>query len=1039
MFSLRKLQQQTHLIKEFWENELQDTYQVSIFHDQRPTHTTLPEAAEFSAFAPGQQFSGHDQYYWLKFPVVVPALADGAQYQINVQVLSNQDNGNSIAEGMVFADGMPIQAVDGNHRDIMLDDSYRYQQVTIAICFWTGLGSNTLYPEPVYTYHAIRGGVFDADGYYTWRYLDVMAQTVAEFDDDEPLKYAYLNVMNQVVKLFNFGALGHAAFAENTKQALALIHQFTKAHAGQDKQFNIAAIGHTHIDVAWLWRLQHTREKTGRSFATELSLMKQYPEYVFMHSTPQVYDFVKHDYPQLYEQIKQRVQEGRWEPDGATWLEPDMNIPSGESITRQFLYGGKFFKQEFNAKQTVLWLPDVFGYSAALPQIMLGFDIHNFMTTKISWNDTNHMPHDTFDWEGIDGSKVLTYFITTVDQGDDYKHGDGFFATYNGQLTPHSVLGSYHRYQDKLQNDDLLLSMGYGDGGGGPTREMVENEQIMNELPGLPSVHPTRVDDFFKQLRANFAASGQAVPQWAGELYFEYHRGTYTSQARVKKENRQLEYALRALEIRATEAQVYANVPYPAEKIQALWQIVMRNQFHDILPGSSIHEVYTDNAAEYQQAFAGIKALNADLDQALRGQLETALTVRNDLAWARQAVITVDQPNAGHYETEDGTVLTSVRQGTALIVQTPVVPALSEMTLKFVAGADATDALPAETAGQGVETAQYRVTWDASGVLTSVYDKTNQQEVINSLGGNRLTVYEDRPLDWDNWNIDADYVDKATQLQANQVQVTEYSALRTVVTFTYRFQASTITQQMILTAGSPRIDFDTKVQWHEHHQLLRVAFDTTVQANEATYDIQYGNVRRSTHRNTSWDVAKFETVGHKWGDLSRPDYGVALLNNAKYGYDITEHTLSLSLIKSGQGPDPEADQGTHHFTYSLLPHRGNFVEGGVEQQASELNVPLTQAVGQVADDQQALFAFGADQLPVAVDAIKQSEDGQRVILRLHDYSGACSTLKFKPQFTYQAAALTNLAEVAQQTIAAVDGWFEISLKPYQIVTVAFSR
>nr|WP_241865046.1 alpha-mannosidase [Lacticaseibacillus kribbianus] len=1034
---MRKIQQQTRLIKAFWESELTDTYALSITHDPRPTHTTLPTAGEATPFTPGQQFSGRDQYYWVQFTAAVPALEDGQQYQLNVQILSNNDNGNSIPEGLVFADGLPIQAVDGNHRDIMLDDSFAAKDVAIAICFWTGLGGGgALYKAPTYTYHALCGGVFDSTGYKTWRYLDVMAQTVVEFDEDDPLRYAYLNVMEQAVKLFNFAGLDHAGFVEATTKALALIRQFIADHQGQDKQFNIAAIGHTHIDVAWLWRLQHTREKTARSFSTELSLMKQFPEYVFMHSTPQVYDFVKQDYPELYKQIKARVAEDRWEPDGATWLEPDMNIPSGESITRQFLYGKDFFEKEFGAKQTVLWLPDVFGYSAALPQIMLGFDVQNFMTTKISWNDTNHMPHDTFDWQGIDGSKVLTYFITTVDQDDDYKHGDGFFGSYNGMLTPHSVMGSYHRYQDKRQNDDLLLAMGYGDGGGGPTREMVENQTIMNELPGLPSVHPTRVDDFFKQLRENFAASGHPVPEWNGELYFEYHRGTYTSQARVKKENRKLEFALRALEIRATQAQVFKGVAYPQKALRELWQIVMRNQFHDILPGSSIQEVYTDNAAEYQTAFKQIAALNASLDEVLRAAQPAALTLQNDLAWARSAQITVAQPAAGHYEDAAGNVLDSLRDGDNLIVQTPVVPALGELTVTFVPGVDAPTAPGA--LGNRVETPQYRVAWNDAGQLTEIFDKVNARSVLGSALGNVLTVYEDRPLDWDNWNIDEDYVAKATPLTAASVAVTAQSALRTVVTFTYRYKASTIKQNLILAADNPRLDFDTHVDWHEHHELLRVAFDTTILANEATFDIQYGNVKRATHKNTSWDRAKFETVGHKWGDLSQPDYGVALLNESKYGYSIEGATLSLSLIKSGQWPDPDADQGAHHFTYSLLPHRGDFVQGDVEKQASELNVPLQQVAGQSASTQAPLFAFAEAQLPVAVDAIKQSEDGKRVILRLHDYSGATSTVAFKPQFAHLGAHLVTLAEVEQAPLEATGEWFNVTVKPYQIVTVAFA-
>ncbi len=1038
MLNEKKLAQQIGLIRDYWANQYKDRFAVTIVADERPTHTAMPAATDWRPFKQGATFAGRDAYYWVRFEVPVPALQVDEQYRIDVQMLRNNDNGRSAAEGLVFADAAPIQAVDSNHRDIMLDHEYGGRTVSMAICFWTGLDGSELYPEPTFTYVALAGGRFDKQGYQCFRYLDVMLQCVQELDDDEPLKYAYLKALEQSVAQFDWAQMSPAAFNAAVASVNDLIHQFLQAHAGEKKQFSIAAIGHTHIDVAWLWRLKHTREKTARSFATELSLMKHDPDYVFMHSTPQVYAYIKRDYPALYEQIKARVAEGRWEADGATWLEPDMNIPSGEALTRQFLYGKAFFGEQFGAEQSVLWLPDVFGYSAALPQIMLGFGVKNFMTTKISWNDTNRMPHDTFNWRGIDGSEVLTYFITTVDQDWDYHDTSRFSATYNGQLTPHTVMGSYHMYRDKALNDNLLLAFGYGDGGGGATPEMVENETIINQMPGLPTVKPTRVDDFFKQLHQTIAASTQPVPAWAGELYLEYHRGTYTSQARVKRENRALEYAMRALELRYTTAHVTRQVPYPTTELQDLWHLILRNQFHDILPGSAIHEVYEDNAAEYQRAFAQIKTLNDRLTASLSEPAPAAAVVTNVNAWPLAGQVTLAQSQAGHYETAAGTPLPSVREGAALVVAVPPVPALGQLALRFVPSA-AVAAAPLATVGDNqIETPDYVIAWAASGQLTRVYDKVNGREVLNAGGGNVLTAYEDRPVDWDNWNIDGDYPAKATVLAASSVAVTTNDAAKVVVTFKYTYHNSTMTQNMTLQAGSRRIDFDTHADWHDNHVLLRTAFNVTVAADQATFDIQYGNVKRPTHHNTSWDEARFETVGHKWGDLSQPDYGVALLNDSKYGYQITRSTLSLSLIKCGTSPDPTADQGAHQFTYSLLPHQGDFVQGEVEATAMALNVPLT-AQAQIDGVQAPLFEFADAAHPVAVDAVKLSEDQQAVVLRLHDYTGAAQTLRVRANFAAASVAQVSLAEQFERDLATdAAGWVTLTVAPYQIITLAYA-
>ncbi|WP_225048280.1 alpha-mannosidase [Lacticaseibacillus kribbianus] len=1039
MYTKDKIRQQLRTFSTYIYANFQPLDNLEIWHDERADHKPLPtpEEATFAPIALGGTWEGRDQYYWLRFDLTVPAVPEGQHYVVHLDLGRSGGGGNSGFEGLVHLNGHPRQAVDGNHKDIYLDSAWANQTIKVAILMWTGLEGGGPQKIQHYILQDVSAGLLIAPIRDCYRWLEVLYDTTLELADDEPLLYDYQKLIDKILRRFIWGAMTLDDITAASQAGLDDITAFIAAHKGQKKQFKISAIGHTHIDVAWLWRLRHTREKTARSFSTVLELMREYPEYIFMHSTPQVWQFVKEDYPELYAQIKERVKEGRFEPEGATWLEPDANIPTGEALTRQFLYGTRFFQKEFGAKQNVLWLPDVFGYSWALPQIMRGFGIENFMTTKISWNETNRMPHDTFTWKGMDGSEVLTHFITTVDPGVPYKNTTNFEYTYNGKITPHTVLGSYYVYADKVMNNDLLLSYGWGDGGGGPQREMIENIKMINQLPALPTVEPTRVDDYFKQLHANIEESGQKPAEWNGELYLEFHRGTYTSQARVKKQNRELEFAMRDLEARYVQAGLESGVAYPTEQIQKLWERILCNQFHDILPGSSIHEVYEDNKVEYQQCFDEIAALNRALDAQQLDQTADAYTVRNLNAWPLSDLVTVAEPRAGQFTDSTGNVLEAERHGDHYLVAATT-KALGESGLTFKPGDLAPEA-DTPVATSSVDFGHYRLQWNAAGQLTSIYDRDNTREVLAAdARGNVLTVYEDRPTSFDNWNIDADYPEKAIVLEADAITVHPAGALSQRIDFHYTFQKSTVEQTVILYADSRRIDFTTHADWHEHQFLLRTAFDTAILSDHAMFDVQYGNVARSTADNTSWDTAKFETVGHKWADLAQRDYGVALLNDAKYGYRVKGSQLSLSLIKSGIEPDTEADQGAHDFTYSLLPHRGDFVEGQVEKTAMALNHGLTVTAGAARENAKSLFDFDAAQ-PVMVDAIKHSEDGDQVILRFHEYTGENTVVAVTPGFAFSAVSQVRLDETQPTALAAADGTVKVALRPYQVVTLAFAK
>lgn len=1037
MFSTQKVKQQLNYLKGYVYANFETVTDMQLWHDTRELHLTVPGSdVDWQAVTIGDTWSGRDQYYWLQFQLNVPELQAEQRYVLHLDLGRTGGGNNSGFEGLVYLDGEIRQAVDSNHKDLYLAQADQNRTIQVQIMMWTGLEGGGPQQIQYYTLNAVSAGILNETIRDAYRYLKLINETMAELDEAEPLLYEYQKLMNRSLRKFFWGSQTYDEITEICHEVMTDIKTFISEHANQKKGFNISAIGHTHIDVAWLWRLQHTREKTARSFSTVLELMKEYPDYKFFHSTPQGYEFVKEDHPELYTQIKERVAEGRWEPDGGTWLEPDANIPSGESFTRQFLYGSQYFEKEFGAKQTVLWLPDVFGYSWALPQIMRGFGIDNFMTTKISWNDTNRMPHDTFVWQGIDGSKVLTHFVTTTSD-TEYHNKNNWSYTYNGEIKPSTVMGSYYVYADKDLNNDLLLSYGFGDGGGGPQREMIENIEMINELPGLPTIKNTRVDDYFVQLRKNLKDSELPIPIWNGELYLEFHRGTYTSQARVKKENRELEFQLRNLEIRYTQAMVEQGVNYPQTQINKLWEMVLRNQFHDILPGSSIHEVYEDNEREYHDGFATIAALNRNLDKKQLIVDSKYQVVRNYNAWNTTELVHVDNANAGQYINTKGAVLAAERTATGYDILVDV-PALQACQLQFIPGEH--EVIPTEVAqADFVENDNYFIKWNTAGQLTEIFDKIHQRQVLAKNGlGNVLSVYEDRPLTFDNWNIDEDYVEKQTVLAATNITIVQATAMQKKVVFEYKFLSSTIKQTLTIYGHSSKIDFVTNIDWHEHQQLLRTAFDTAILAEDATFDVQYGNVKRPTNSNTSWDEAKFETVAHKWADLSQRDYGVALLNDSKYGYSVKRNVISLSLIKSGINPDTEADQGYHAFTYSLLPHEGDFVTGQVERVAQEMNNPLVVTAGKLERDLTALFNFKATDV-VNIDAIKLSEDKQSIILRFHEYTGQNGMITVKPNFAYQSVTEVQLDEVTEVTTLEQAEDYQINVHPYQVITLAFVR
>ncbi|GGF59935.1 alpha-mannosidase [Paenibacillus albidus] len=999
----------------------------------------------------GDRWSGRDLYVWLRKQVLVPQEWSGRKVVGLFDFGETGGGHNSGFESLLFVDGQPYQGVDSNHREVLLEQASAGRELSLCFRLWTGLEGGGV---PKEQHHEVRQAALawldePADNlYYTGR---AVLESVKVLGEDRQERHELLKALDRAFAQLDWFDVGSEAFYQSVERAEAKLLE-ELARLQQTHPVTVHCIGHTHIDVAWLWRLQHTREKAARSFSTVLRLMEQYPEYVFLQTQPQLYEYIKHDYPEIYEQMKARIAEGRWEAGGAMWLESDCNLVSGESLVRQLLYGTRFLKEEFGVTCDYLWLPDVFGYSWALPQILKKSGIRTFMTTKISWNQYNRMPHDTFQWRGIDGSEVLTHFVTTP----EVPGSTVWWYTYNGTTEPFAVKGIWDTYRDKEVNNELLLSYGYGDGGGGVNRDMLEMRRRLEEMPGIPKAVPGRVDDYFARLHEAVDTTDRYVHTWDGELYLEYHRGTYTSQGFIKKMNRKLELLFRETEW----LQVFAGVAagswsaYPAEQLTLAWKTVLRNQFHDIIPGSSIPEVYEDARIEYEQArLLGQEAWDGAASAlTTRNMVESArpvgipahsvpYTLWNNASFSRTDRVLIPAAEtgaaAGSWTDGSGSALTAQRSGDNWLIQVRDLPQLGGSTIHFVPGGGAPEALeeavPFVLEGRTLHTPFYILEWNDKGQLGRIFDREAGREVLApGEAGNVFQLFEDKPKMFEAWDIDLFYQEKQYPVDVlESFECTAMGPLAASMRLSWTFGHSRIEQTMTVYADSRRMDFETEVDWQERQRLLKVAFPVTVRATEATYDIQFGNVKRPTHWNTSWDYARFETVGHQWADLSERGYGVSFLNDCKYGHDIKDNVIRLSLLKSAMYPDPQADRGVHSFKYALLPHKGDWVEGRTQQEAWMLNNPLSWLKGAAALSGKSLLKLDTE--GVMIDAVKKAEDGDDVIVRIHEWTGTRCHVQLTSDLPLTSWQECDLMENPEGEVFAGPA-ISLPLTPYEIKT-----
>ena len=989
---------------------------------------------------------GPDRHYWFRTVFTVPEEYDGKGLWLRIRTQIEEWDDAKNPQFLVFLNGEVVQGTDMNHREVLLSEAATAgETVTVDLQAYSG----TLHPE-----FRLMADVEEVSEPVKDLYYDIQVPLWAMDRMDQEGKTAIdiLTVLNDTISLLDLRDVFSDDFYRSVEAARAYIAKALYEDLAGDDTVIATCIGHTHIDVAWWWTVAQSREKAARSFATVLELMDEYPEYRFMSSQPVLYTFVKERYPELYEEIKRRAAEGRWEPEGGMWLEADCNLTSGESLVRQFLYGKRFFQEEFGVDSRVLWLPDVFGYSGALPQIMKKCGIDYFMTTKLSWNQFNKVPDDTLLWEGIDGTKVLTHLISTLGVGQSV---DRFFTTYNGILHPDAIMGGWQRYQNKEMNHDILVAFGYGDGGGGPTREMLETGRRMEKgIRGIPKVRQESSLTYFTELSERVKDS-RRLHTWTGEFYFEYHRGTYTSMARNKRSNRKSELLLMDLELLAVLAEK-RGAAYPAEDLERLWKMVLLNQFHDILPGSSIKEVYEVTKREYEQVAEEGGRLLKQRKEAVAGAGD-GVTVFNTLGFTRRSLTVL--PDGVTSLTDKGEALPSQEIGSLRYSLTGEIPSKGYSVYGAVREADGGTA--DEAAGGVVENSAAESGGDtpfsvlktadgfvittpfakldmaADGSFTSLLDLSENRQVWKSgEAGNRLRIYEDKPIYYDNWDIDVFYTEKYWDLdEPASIVVTSVGPLCLQITVSRSFMHSRMTQDIRFYAHSPRIDFNTWVDWKEHQYLLKAGFPVDVHTDEAAFDIQFGNVVRKTHTNTSWDRARFESCGHKWMDVSESGYGVSLLNDCKYGHSVREGCIELTLIKSGIEPNPDTDNEEHVFTYSLYPHQGTWREADTQKEAADLNQPLSAVNGGIPGESYGFAGVKGDS--VVLETVKRSEDGDGIILRLYESRNkrvnAKVSLSCAPVTVTECNLLEEPVDEAGGLMIDQDG-FSFVIKPYEIKT-----
>ncbi|MCX8064502.1 MAG: glycosyl hydrolase-related protein [Candidatus Hydrogenedentes bacterium] len=997
---------------------------------------TPPEHLKYAPAPIGSRWGEHWKTVWFRGEIKIPK-----QYR-NYKIFYRHD---SVAEKLLFVNGVPYAGMDLNHKEVLLTPRAKggesYDIYIESYCGHPFPGVEG-YDLRIRTLHSV-GDSPEEDPplllrasellyervYVNNFYFDalVLFQISKILDDNSLRKAKILKELNKALDLIPVHWDNEEELYECFKNAHKIIKPLLNCENSPSTPF-IGLVGHAHIDIGWLWPVRETVRKSARTFSSMLLLMGMYPEFRFIQSQPVLYKMIEDNYPELLVKIKKRVREGRWEPNGGMWVEADCNITGGESLVRQIMEGMKAVKAYFGYTPDTLWLPDVFGYSAALPQILRKFNIEHFVTSKINWNDTNRFPYDTFWWQGIDGSKIFTHFLTTRTNG------------YNAYPSPIVLKETWDYVQHKDIQSSVLCSIGYGDGGGGANREMIEVALRLKNLEGCPKAEFVNVSEFLSNLKKE---TGNELPTWVGELYLELHRGTYTTQANTKKYMRKLELMFREAELWCSVAMVY-GYEYPKDKFEVLWRKLLTNQFHDILPGTSINKVYEDAEKDFKEILTELQDLKEKVvkfigEKLSSGSGENCFLVTNSLSWTRSDLVFLPKVDFNDATDVNGNSFETQVTKDGLYVYLTL-PSMSIMSVTL-RNREKISPSPFVHVKSKLESPFYSVRFDNAGRIESLWDKDANREVVAE-GGKINFIYtaEDIPVVWDAWDINQDYRDKITEEKSLiSSEVVEDGPLFHVVRNEYKIgKSSRMVQDVVFYSKNRRIDFNTTVDWKEKHTLLKAGFNFNVFAEEFKNDIQFGYIVRPMHQNTSWDRAKFEVCAHKWVDVSETNYGVAILNDCKYGHDAFNGRVSITLLRSPMAPDLEADQGVHHFTYSILPHLGDFSVEKVVRSAYELNIPLeSYQITNAQSNMVEMITFCLlDNPNVVVETVKKAEEDDALILRLYEAGKSRGKVRIGFPFKVRKVYECNLKEDNLLTLEVLGGnTIEFCILPFEIKTI----
>lgn len=898
--------------------------------------------------------------------------------------------------------------------------------------------------------------------------VDLLDQTFARIRLPRSPTEAYLsqlersdwrNMTAQIWEEWKFEGAG-IALSDAHRESLEVAREYLKAGletiaSRYPSVGKLLVSGHAHIDLAWLWPVAETRRKIRRTFATVLHLMERYPDLYFNQSSAQAYAWLEQDDPEVFKQIAARVQEGRWELVGGMWVEPDGNLLSGESWVRQILYGQRYFEQKFGQRAKVAWLPDTFGFAANLPQLFVQGGLPYFFTTKMNWNETNPFPHDLWQWEGLDGSRVLAHGFWNPNE------------SYNGRLEALDLAKTWQNFKGKRYFDTSLLTAGYGDGGGGPSAEIMERHARYQAFPGLPKAKMGRVEELYGAVEERSSKSESQettdrsslpldLPVWQGEMYLELHRATYTTQSEIKRLNRKLEQTLVEAEVAWSMVGMQPTNPkltvdsafYPASDLETLWKTLLLNQFHDILPGSGVHSVPKDAVEGLQAALEQAQ----DLREEGLGLLSHPVfplhseAVAHVLVWNLSGQDRPLQIKARRTSNiffrlvgSDGHEVPYQESGEDILVSSKqTVPAFGYCALAVLASVEARKPFenPVTLTGNVLENQYLRLEVAPDGTLASLFDKTAGRETLDG-PGNQLWAYTDIPRFWEAWDIDASHASEGQPLKASQIRMAENGPIRAGIWVEYKLGESRIEQIYWLWAGAKRLEIETTVHWQERRTLLRALFPLKIRSHEAWFETAFGAVARPTHSNTSWDAAQFEVPALRWVDLSEADYGLSLLNDGKYGHSAKGNVLGLSLLRGSVWPDPFADTGEHRFSYALFPHKGDW-RGETIAQAEGLNTGLhalilPAAPGEGAAKKQGLSLGGGS---LRLSALKRAEKGEGYILRLYESIGARGETELElSALGIKRIRPMNLLEEPGDPIPVQNGKVRISYAPYQVISL----